>query len=233
MEISGVKVLFSIPIFGGIQISETVVAGWVVLGILIALVAFFSSRVERIPKGKQALAEEFVSFIYGQVESTAGKKFAGLSPYIGTIFLMSMVSSLAGLIGLRPPTTDLNTTLAWAIVTFVLVSLTKIKSHGLFGHLKEYANPLNIIESLMLPVSMALRHFCNILSGYIVMELIGTFLHFLSSSLLGKLGESFPVFKVAIPAVLSAYFDLFGSLIQAFVFIMLSMVFIGRAAGEE
>ncbi|GHU85733.1 ATP synthase subunit a [Clostridia bacterium] len=233
MEITGAKILFETPIFGGIRITETTAVGWGVVVVLIGLVKFFTSRVEKVPRGKQVLAEMFVDFIYGQVESVAGKRSLGIAPYIGTIFLMSITSSLSAVVGVRPPTVDINTTAAWSLVTFFLIAATKIKAHGFFGHLKEYLNPLNIVDVLALPVSMALRHFSNILSGFILMELIGLALAELSSLALGAFGEYFPVFRAGIPAVLSLYFDFFGSFIQAFVFIMLTMVFVGMASEKK
>jgi F-type H+-transporting ATPase subunit a len=233
VEIAGAKVLFEIPILGGIRITETTVVGWGVLVFLVVLVRFFTSRIEKIPKGKQVLAEMYVNFIYGQVESVAGKRALKIAPYVGTIFLVSITSSLSALVGVRPPTVDINTTAAWSLVTFGLIAATKIKAHGFFGHLKEYLNPLNIIDVLALPVSMALRHFSNILSGYILMELIGALLAFCSSKLFGVLGSYFPVLKIGIPAAFSVYFDLFGSFIQAFVFIMLTMVFVGMASEKD
>ncbi|GHV29447.1 ATP synthase subunit a [Clostridia bacterium] len=237
MEIAGAKILCEIPsvipVLGGVRITQTTVVGWGVVLFLISLVWFFTSRVEKVPRGKQVLAEMFVEFIYGQVESVAGKRSLGIAPYIGTIFLMSITSSLSSLGGWRPPTTNFNTTLAWGLVTFCLIAATKIKAHGFFGHFKEYLNPLNILETVTLPITMALRHFCNILSDYIVMELVGGFLVWVSSKLFGVFGSYFPVFKVGIPAVLSVYFDIFGSLVQAFVFIMLTMVFVGLASEKK
>jgi F-type H+-transporting ATPase subunit a len=239
MNIAGARILFTMPIFGGIKISETTVVSWGVVVFLAVLIKIFTNRLERVPKGKQVLAEEFVKFIYGQVESTAGKKVLEFAPYIGTVFLISITSSLCGLVGARPPTADISTTAAWAAVTFALILFVEIKNHGVVGYLKGFLKPtavmlpMNIIEVIVLPVSMAARHFCNILSAVLLTELVGSFFASVSSLLFGVFGSWFPILKVGLPAVFSIYLDIFGGFIQAFVFIMLTMVNIGRAASQE
>ncbi|MDR1260762.1 MAG: F0F1 ATP synthase subunit A [Oscillospiraceae bacterium] len=239
MNIEGARILFTLPILGGIKISETTVVSWGVVVFLIILIKIFVHKMETIPKGKQVLVEEFVRFIEGQVEATGGKKVKGFAPYIGAIFLMSITSSLCGLVGARPPTADLSITAAWAVVTFVLILFVEVRSHGVGGYLKGFLKPfpvmlpMNIIEMIVLPVSMAARHFCNILSAVILVELLGSFLASVSGIIFGALGSYFPILKVGLPAVFSIYLDLFGSFIQAFVFITLTLVNLGRATSEE
>jgi len=146
-----------------------------------------------------------------------------------------MFGSLMGLIGLRPPTADLSTTLGFALVSFVLTQTVKIKSGGFLGFLKSFTEPvavitpLNIISEVASPISMAFRHFGNIASGVVISALIYGALAALSNAVLGWLPNSFlasvPWLMAGLPAVLSLYFDVFTSFLQAYIICMLTMVF--------
>ena len=238
MEVSGARILFTIPVLGGIKVSETIVNSWIVIAFLFLLIKIFTHHIEKVPKAKQALAEKFVTMMYGMTETNVGKNgkhFDSFVAYIGTLLLFSMCNSLSGLTGLRPATADITTTLGWAAVTFIIITVVKIKTNRVSGYLKGFLQPIfvllpiNIIGEIAVPVSMALRHFCNILIGCVFGSLIGGFLEFLSGLVLGAFGVCVPMFKIGVPAVLSLYFDLFGSFIQAYVFITLTLAFVGQA----
>ncbi|MGN1034310.1 MAG: F0F1 ATP synthase subunit A [Oscillospiraceae bacterium] len=239
MKITGAKILFTIPVLGGIKVSETIVNTWLVIMFLFVLIKVFTWRIERIPNGRQALAEKFVLSIENLVKENTGKAENKFTVYIGTFFLLSIMCSLSSLVGLRPPTADLATTFSWAAIVFLIIQISKIRTLGIKGYLKGFLSPafimlpFNIIGEVAVPISMAIRHFCNIFVGCVIGSLVGVFLTFLSTAILDNLGASVPIFKVGLPAVLSLYFDLFGSFIQAFVFIMLTMVFVGQAMETE
>ena len=239
MEITGAKILFTIPILGGIKVSETIVNTWIVMAFLFVLIKIFTWRIEKVPNGKQALAEKFILFIENLVKENTGKTKNKFAAYVGTSFLLSIMCSLSSLVGLRPPTADLATTLSWAAIVFFIIQISKIRTLGVKGYLKSFLSPafimlpFNIIGEVAVPISMAIRHFCNIFVGCVIGSLVGVFLTFLSTAVLGNLGVSVPIFKVGLPSILSLYFDLFGSFIQAFVFVMLTMVFVGQAIETE
>ena len=123
----GPKIMFTIPLFGGIAVTETVTNSWLLIVVVFILCKFLTSNLQKIPKGKQVLAEKYVTMITGLVKETMGEKKLHYAPYIGTLMIFSALGSLMSLTGLRPVTGDLNTTVAWAIVTFVLIQMTKIK----------------------------------------------------------------------------------------------------------
>ena len=239
MEITGAKILFTIPVLGGIKVSETIVSTWLVIAFLFVLIKVFTWRIEKIPNGKQALAEKFVLFIENLVKENTGKTGDKFAAYIGTSFLLSIMCSLSSLVGLRPPTADLVTTLSWAAIVFFIIQISKIRVLGIKGYLKSFLSPafimlpFNIIGEISTPLSMAIRHFCNIFVGCVIGPLISMFFAFLSRLILGSFGAHVPILKVGLPAVLSLYFDLFSSFIQAFVFILLTMVFVGQALETE
>ena len=238
IDVHGPKILFEIPVLGGIKVSETIVNMWIIMAV-ITLVCFFLGRKLRVknPSKRQLVAEKAVLMITSMVTGVMGKRNAHWAPYIGTLLLLSAFSSLSSLTGLRPPTADLNVTLGWALVTFVMIQATKIKYHGFGGWLKGFAEPvvvmtpMNIISELATPISMSFRHFGNIAAGLVITSLIYGALAALSSALLGwipVLGD-IPLFQVGLPALLSIYFDLFTSCLQAYIFCMLTMVFVSNA----
>lgn len=238
VSVSGPKILFTIPIFGGIRISETIVNSWIVMAV-IALLCFYLTRglSVRNPKRRQIVAEELVGMLLKLVRETMGERNMGYAPYIGTLFTFSILGSLSGLTGLRSLTGDLNTTLGWALVTFFLVQFISIRKKGFFGYLKGFTEPvfvmtpLNIISEIANPISMAFRHFGNIASGIVITTLVYGALAALSSFIIGWIPVigTIPVFQVGLPAFLSIYFDVFTSFLQAYIISMLTMVFVSSA----
>ena len=145
-------------------------------------------------------------------------------------------------IGLWSPTADLNTEAAWAIVVFVLIMYYKIKTNGILSYLKGLLDPIfimapiNVLSEVSTPVSMAFRHFGNILSGTVISTLLYWALASLSHVIFGWLPgalSQIQLFQIGIPAFTGLYFDWFGGCIQAFIFCTLTAIFIKRAAGEE
>ena len=145
---------------------------------------------------KQAVAETAVTSLINFVRGNMGPEFDYYIPLVGTIFVSSIVSNLISLLGIWSPTTDLMTELAWALVVFVLITYHKIKAAGIGGYLKGFLDPIfimapiNVMSELFTPVSMACRHFGNILSGTVINGLIYAALTAASVSLFHALGSS-------------------------------------------
>ena len=246
--VTGAKVLFSLPVFGGIEITETVVNTWIVMAIIVGLCLFLTSGIQVHCRTKrQVVAEFIVTKVNAMVGENMGEHFllVGYAPLIATIMGLSALCSLSGMVGLFAPTSDLSTLLAWSLVVFVLITYNKFRAGGPVGYIKGYFQPIpvllpfNIISEFATPLSMAFRHFGNIASGTVIMGLLRWALanlsHLIFSKLPGALGQVFgniPILQVGIPAVFSIYFDIFSSLLQAFIFCMLTMMYIGSAAEE-
>lgn len=248
VDISGAKVYFTIPtdipILGDILISETLVVSWIVM-ILITGVCIWLTRdlkVDHISK-RQAAAEMLVELADRFVVGNMGEKFRYMIPFVAALFTTSVVSNLISLIGLRSPTSDLSTEAAWAVVVFVMITAQKIKAGGIGGYLKGFTQPIpvltpfNILSELATPVSMACRHFGNILSGVVISTLVYGALAVASSALFGMLPgilgdvlSQIPILSVGLPAILSVYFDWFSGVMQAFIFSMLTVMYIANAA---
>ena len=169
-----------------------------------------------------------------------GEYFAGFAPFIGAIMGLSAFSSLIALLGLYAPTSDINIVGGWAILVFVLITYYKMKC-GPVHYLKSFCDPvllapLNIISEVATPISMAFRHYGNVLSGAVISVLIATALQGLSNLVLGWLpgflGE-FPFLQIGLPAILSVYFDVFSGLLQAFIFAMLTMLYVAGGYPAE
>ena len=175
---------------------------------------------EEIPSGFQNAIETAVEAIANLVKNTMGGKMEFLGGYFFSVFAFIIVSNYSGLLGLRPPTSDIATTLPLALGTFFLIHVTGIRVQK-DRYFKEYLKPififapLNVIGELSRPVSLSFRLFGNILGGVILMQII----------------YSLPILiTIAIPSALHAWFDLFVGALQAFVFTVLSLTFISLKA---
>ena len=245
LNITGAKILFETPIriFGQqLVITESQVNSWIVILAVAILCKILTHNMKVRPESRrQIIAEFIVEKATNFVKGNMGEHFAGFAPFIAALMALSAFSSLLSIFGMFSPTSDLNTIAGWAVVVFVMITYYKLKG-GLGGYLKSFTQPIfvltpfNIISELATPVSMMFRHFGNICSGSVIMTLVyaalATFSAVLFRWLPGALGQ-FPFFQIGIPVVFSLYFDIFGSLLQAFIFAMLTMMYISSAAEDS
>ncbi|WAW15068.1 F0F1 ATP synthase subunit A [Peptostreptococcus equinus] len=225
---------------GNFKISETIIVQWIIMLALIAVALFMTRGLKKNPDTKrQLLLEWFVGGIKGYTTEMMGTKFVSrvpsIVPYVGTIFLFFILSNLAGLFGFKSPTTDLDTTVAWASITIATMYVMGVKFKGP-SYFKEFIEPtpvmlpLNIVGEIARPISLSFRPFGNILGGTIIMGLVYQLNAFLSS-LIPNL--KIPIGQIAFPVPLHLYFDIFAGSLQAFIFMTLTLVFIGNAAETE
>ncbi len=187
----------NVPLFGTVQITQTLTVSWLVMLIISALCIWLGSglKVTNISR-KQAVAEMGATALLNFVRGNMGKEFDHYIPLVGTIFVTSVVSNLISLLGFWSPTADLMTELAWALVVFVLITYHKIKSSGIGGYLKGFLDPvfimapINVMAECFTPISMACRHFGNILSGTVISALIYGALAAANNALFGWLGST-------------------------------------------
>lgn len=286
VNVTGAYIYFRIPIFGGINVTQTMLSLLVVTVLLCVAGCYLGKNLQKRPGKLQVLTEKGVTILYNLVCSTMGKHNARWVPYIGTIFLSSICGSLIGMTGfLRSSTADLSVLLTWGIMTSVIIWAQSIKASGVKGWLKGFTEPIvvmlpmNIISEIAQPCAMAFRHFGNVAGGGVINSILYTALGLLSTALVGVLSKTvvvpivlillsvllllrgikkgkllfkilgivmgvlslvglleytglmngIPIFQYGIPAVLSLYFDLFSGFVQAFVFSLLSMVYIAAA----
>ena len=234
------KISENIPILElGNVLTVTAVSLTVVTLVLIILAVLLTRKLTKRPGKVQVVLEKLVSMLYGLVRDTMGEHNLHFAPYIGTLFLSSIVGTLIGMTQIIPSATaDLSVTLAWALVTTGMVWYNNIKNFGFGAWLKGFTEPIavmtpmNIVSEIAQPISLAFRHFGNVAGGGVLTALIYGALAGLSSAILGWLPDaiaSIPLLQVGIPAFLSIYFDLFSGFVQALVFSLLTMVYVGGA----
>ena len=230
-------------IFGnfGNLVTQTTISLLMVTVLLMVMATVATRNIEKRPGKLQVITEKLVSMLYSLVEDTMGKHNSHFAPYIGTLFLSSIFGSLIGTTAIfRSTTGDLSVTLAWAIVTTGMVWYNNIKNFGFKAWLKGFTEPIwvmtpmNLVSEIAQPISMAFRHFGNVAGGSVLTALIYSALAAASKLLFGWLPAALlelspPVLQAGVPAFLSLYFDFFSGFVQAFVFCLLTMVYVAAA----
>ena len=242
ITITGARIFFEIPMpIQNFPITESQVNSAIVMVVLLFFCLYMTHGIsERIKLKRQHFAELIIEKVDGLVKDNMGEYFMGFTPFVVAILALSALSSLLTLFGLYPPTSDINIVGGWAILVFILITYYKMKCGPLY-YVKTLASPilltpLNVIGEIATPISMAFRHYGNVLSGSVIGVLIATALGGLSSMILGNLPgflADIPLFQIGIPAVLSVYFDIFSGCLQAFIFAMLTMMYIGGGYPAE
>lgn len=212
------KTVFTIPVFGGIPVAESVAVTWVIMAVLLilSLVLVRNLSVEN-PGKKQLLLETGVSFLHNFFKDILGEEGKMYIPYLMTVVIYIGIANIFGVFGFVPPTKDLNCTIGLAITSIFLIEYAGFHKKGLKGFLKSFAEPapimlpINILEVVIRPTSLCMRLFGNVLGSYVVMKL----LEFICPAVL--------------PIPFSLYFDFFDGFIQAYVFVFLTSLFIKEA----
>lgn len=209
---------FTIPIFGGIKVAESVVITWLIIAVLLILSLILVRNLKvKEADSKQLLLEAAVDWMYRFFEDTMGEHGKRYVPYLCSVMIYLGVANLIGLVGFKPPTKDLGVTAALSLMSIILIEYAGFHRRGVKGWVKSLAEPvpiiapLNILEIFIRPLSLCMRLFGNILGSFVVMELIKM------------------VAPIIVPVPFSFYFDIFDGLLQAYVFVFLTSLFIREA----
>lgn len=243
ISITGAQVYFTIPMpLQDLPISEAQVNSALVVLTILGICLYLTHGVRAgVKTRRQLLAEWIVEKLDDMVKESMGNYFTAFPPFIAAILALSALSSLLSLLGLFAPTSDVNVVAGWAILVFILITHYKLKG-GFLNYAKSFTEPiavmlpLNILGEVATPVSMAFRHYGNVLSGSVIAVLIASALAGLSNLVLGWLPGilgDFPLLRIGIPAVLSMYFDIFSGCMQAYIFAMLTMLNISGAFPQD
>jgi len=243
ISVTGAQVFMTIPMpIMDLHITESQVNSLAVLISLAGFIFFITRGLAIRPTTKrQVIAEWIVETVQKLVNTNMGERFAAFAPFITAILALSAYSSLSSMLGMFPPTSDVNTTFGWAILVFGLITYYKLKG-GVGNYVKGFFEPLfilaplNVIGEIATPISMAFRHFGNVLSGVVISTLMAAGLQVASSAILGWLPGflgNIPFLRFGIPAIFSIYFDIFSGCMQAFIFAMLTMLNIANNFPEE
>ena len=203
---------------GGIGISESVAVTWIIMaGILIASLLLTRNLKVENPGKRQLFLEHAITWLQGIGEGILGPEGRMYAPYLSAVLLYIGIANLIGIFGFKPPTKDMNVTAALALMSIVLIEFAGIHKKGAKRWLKSFAEPIaliapiNVLELVIKPLSLCMRLFGNVLGAFVIMKLIEHIL------------------PVGLPVVFSAYFDIFDGLIQAYVFVFLTGLFIKEA----
>ena len=214
VNVTGPFIYFTIPIFGGIPITQTTVSSFIVTGLLVWFCLYMGKRLKKRPDGLQVLVEKGVMMMHGMVIDTMGAHNAHWSPFIITLFVSSITGSLIGMTGfLRSTTADLSTVIVWAVMVSVIIWYNNIKNNGFVGWLKGFTEPvavmtpMNIISEIAQPVSMAFRHFGNVAGGGVITSILYTALAGLSAAIINLIASSvvMPIVVLALGVTLIVF----------------------------
>lgn len=244
ISITGARILFTVPMpIQDLIISEAQVNAWLILITIFGFCLFITHGLGEDKRDwRQMAAEWIVEKLDNLVQNSMEDVFhATYAPFIGTILAISACSSLMSLVGVFPPTADVNVIAGWSILVFALITKNKLKG-GVGNYAKGFLEPIpvmlpmNILSEFATPISMTFRHFGNVMSGTVIATLIAWALQNLSHLVLGWLPGflgDIPFLQVGLPAILSIYFDVFSGCIQAYIFAMLTMLNISGAYPAE
>lgn len=202
-----------------IQITESLVVQWVIILITLMLCIIYSKKIKKIPGKVQNVIELGIEFIAKTVNENMGDGTSSFVPYIGALGLYLFVLNMIAMIGIEPPTSDFSVSLGIALTSFVVIQANTIRKRGIGGYLKGYVSPIpillpiNLMERIMLPISLTLRLFGNVFAASMIMKLVYDAL----------LGINF-VAAIGIPIPFHFYFDVFDGTIQMIIFVMLTMI---------
>ena len=196
LSVDGAFIYFTIPIFGGIPITQTTVSHFLVTVFLCTVSVLLGKNLKKRPGAVQVLVEKGVMMLQNMVAESMGAHNIHWTPFIGTIFLSSLCGSFIGLTGFfRSSTADLSCTLVWAVMVSVIIWYNNIKNNGFVGWLKGFTEPIvvmtpmNIISEIAQPISMAFRHFGNVAGGGVISSIIYTAFSLLSNLVIGGIAR--------------------------------------------
>lgn len=192
-----------------------------VLVLLIGVLAWWATKdLKRRPTGKkQVLVEYIYTTIQNVVNANMGEQYGDMIPFIGTLAVFIVTMNLLGLVGITPVTNNFSVTLALGLISFVVIQGYTMKKIGIGHYFLGYGQPMlmmlpiNVIERVMLPVSLSLRLFGNILAASFLVELVYE-----------SLDKIAWIAQIGLPVPLHAYFDIFDGCIQMVIFVMLTMI---------
>lgn len=217
MEELNCETVFTIPILGGLEIKESIVVTWIIMAVVVGLCIIFVRNLKVENPGKVQLAlEAAIGTAQNFFEDIMGKSNRRYIPYLITVLLYIGISNIIGLFGFKPPTKDLNVTAALAIMSMCLIEYSGIHKNG-FGHwVRHFAHPVPVVAPIMVleviirPLSLCMRLFGNVLGAFVIMELLKQ------------------VVPLLLPIPFSFYFDIFDGLLQAYVFVFLTSLFMNE-----
>ena len=202
---------YDIPVF------ESTLVTWIIMAVILLTAILLTRKLRIVPTSKiQVALEACVGWIRTFCRDNIGPEGDRYMYYIGSVLIYIGASNIMGMFGMKPPTKDINVTIALAAMSIILIEGATFRKHGFFGFFKKLGSPtpimtpMNILEIGIRPLSLCLRLFGNVVAAFIIMELIKY------------------VIPVGVPTIFSLYFDIFDGFLQAYIFVFLTALFIGE-----
>ena len=206
------KTAFTIPIFGGIPVADSCVVTWVIMAAVVILSIILTHNLKKVPTGSQCILEGLMEWLNNFFTDILGHKGKKYIPFLETLIIYIAFANIIGLFGFVPPTKDINVTAALAGIAIIYVQSAFIIEKGPVKWLKSLLNPINLLDLITRPLSLCMRLFGNVLGAFVVMELVKT-----------------GICAIGVPVIASAYFDIFDGLLQAYVFVFLTSLYMAEA----
>lgn len=211
---------------GGFHIGfdESTVVSWIII-VALSVLSFILTRNLKV-EGKLSKRQLFLETVYTKAESF----FKGLMeekahkyiPWLMSMILFIGTSNIIGMFGFKPPTKSMQTTLAMALTSIILVEYAGFKEKGVKGRLRAFTKPIgivtpiNILEVFTKPMSLCMRLFGNVLAAFTIMKVAEIALEMIMP-------------PIIIPTILSLYFDIFDGFLQAYIFVFLTGLYLSEA----
>lgn len=208
-----------------IEINQDIIIQWAVIVILGIAAYLLTRNLNRKPSKRQVVLETIYKYVEGLVSDNMGNSYISYIPYVGTLVVYLLCLNLIGVIGIDPPTSNLSVAAGLGISTFFVVNGTALAKNGVWGYTKAFGQPyafmipINIMERVVLPVSLTLRLFGNMYAASLLVGMI--------YSALAKVNM---FAQIGLPIIAHGYFDLFDGTIQMLVFTMLTIINIKMTA---
>lgn len=223
-------------------ITDAVITMCIITAVIVLFVVLATKKLKKVPTGLQKPAEMLVDFINNLSKEQIGRHFKAFAPMVCTFLLFIAISNLAAIFNvipsgkvlgkilpslkdfefsIHPPTKNFNVTVCLALSVMVIVIITEFRYKGPRNWIKGFYKPnpifgfVKILDYFVRPLSLCLRLFGNVLGGYIAMSLLYT------------------AIPLVLPAFVSMYFDLFDGILQAYVFIFLTTMYLSEASENE
>lgn len=238
--------LSSLPLGHGAFLTNYMFFLLVAFGLTLLFFGIASRKIQMIPKGIGNVAEAGLQFVRDNiVVDVIGAEGVKYVPFIGTVFFFILFNNLLGLIpGMKPGTGTMGTTVTWAVMVFLVYNGIGMRKHGVWGYIKSFYPKgvfapiavfvmfLEIVSHCIRPLTLSVRLFANMYAGHVILGIFSIFTVLLLQA--SGVAKVISVLPVMLQIVMYA-FELFVAFIQAYVFSILTAVYIGGAihAGEH
>jgi F-type H+-transporting ATPase subunit a len=205
--------VFNINMSPGLITGMVFTALFLVFAVIVRLFCIPKFKKAKVPGKFQMFLEYLVTYFHKSSSEQVHRHANFIGPYLFTSASFIAITTLAELIGFTPAFSSINTCIAFGLMTFIIINIAGVRQFGVFKRAKRWLNPINVVTDISIPLSLSLRLFGSVTSGFIIVELIYSSIYT----------------SIALPAAVYVVTTLFHAGIQAFLFATLSNIFVSEA----